>query len=97
MYFVANVFQIIFIFRSDGLLTSTDFILISLTMAYGIGRNIALERNKSRFSLKLELFQQLNTNVFQINVFWWLTPLKPLENLKTKVNNNFKKFHFVNI
>ena len=34
---------------SDGLLTSTDFILISLTMAYGIGRNIALERNKADF------------------------------------------------
>ena len=31
------------------LLTSTDFILISLTMAYGIGRNIALERNKADF------------------------------------------------
>ena len=31
-----------FFIRSDGLLTSTDFILISLTMAYGIGRNIAL-------------------------------------------------------
>ena len=35
--------------RSDGLLTSTDFILISLTMAYGIGQNIALERNKADF------------------------------------------------
>ena len=35
--------------RSDGLLTSTDLILISLTMAYGIGRNIALERNKADF------------------------------------------------
>ena len=38
--------------RSDGLLTSTDFILISLTMAYGnngIGRNIALELNKADF------------------------------------------------
>ena len=35
--------------RSDGLLTSTDFILISQTMAYGIGRNIALERNKADF------------------------------------------------
>ena len=28
---------------------STDFILISLTMAYGIGRSIALERNKADF------------------------------------------------
>ena len=28
---------------------STDLILISLTMAYGIGRNIALERNKADF------------------------------------------------
>ena len=35
--------------RSDGLLTSAYFILISLTMAYVIGRNIALERNKADF------------------------------------------------
>ena len=28
--------------RSDGLVVSTDFIRFRLTMAYGIGRNIAL-------------------------------------------------------
>ena len=48
--------------RSDVLLTSTDFILISLTMAYGIGGNIALlkwEINEADFLWNWNYFSSL--------------------------------------
>ena len=50
------------VIRSDGLLTSTDFILISLTMSYSIGRNIALlkwEINEADFLWNWNYFSSL--------------------------------------
>ena len=48
--------------RSYGLISSIDFILFSLTMAYGIGRNIALFGLRIKFA---EFFTELELSATQ--------------------------------
>ena len=52
---------------SDGLVVSTDFIRFRLTMAYGIGRNIALWFwiNEQIFS-DIGIVSEINTNLWTL-------------------------------